>query len=130
MGLRGRGAVTAQHILHAELRPVIVDEKASRAEKVIQFIENLRLTADPWAGEPFIVREWQREIIRAWYRTDDDGQLLVKTGLLSVARKNGKSGLIAGLATCHLLGPEAVPRGEIVVGATDSDQSGIVFREL
>ncbi len=131
MGLRGPGART----FHPERLTALGENSwknpaLSRAEKVIAFIESLNLTADPWAGHPFTLRPWQQEIIKAWYATDENGRLIVKTGLLSVGRKNGKSGLIAGLATCHLLGPEAVPRGEIVVGATDSDQSGIVFSEL
>lgn len=130
MGSRGLGAVTKEHLAHYESRPVTRDLSLSRADQVIEFIEQLRLTADPWTGEYFILREWQREIIRAWYATDENGRLLVKTGLLSVARKNGKTGLCAGLAACHLFGPETVNRGEIVVGATDSDQSGLIFREL
>lgn len=131
MGRRGIGAVTLQHLQAIESRPVFWDKNAPRNEQVIQFIENnLRLTADPWAGEAFLLREWQKEILRAWYRTDEHGRLIVRTGLLSVARKNGKSGLCAGLAACHLVGPEAVQRGQIVVGATDSDQSGLIFEEL
>lgn len=130
MGDRGPGAVTKQHLQAIEFRPVIWDEHASRAEKVIQFIEQLRLTADPWTGEPFLLRDWQKAIIRAWYRTDEEGRLIVRTGLLSVGRKNGKTGLVAALALCHLCGPEAVQRGQIVVGATDSDQSGLIFNEL
>jgi len=130
MGERGIGAVTKEHLASMEWRPVTWDRSASRADQVIQFIERLRLTADPWAGEPFLLREWQREIIRGWYATDADGRLFVKTGLLSVGRKNGKTGLCAGLAACHLLGPEAVQRGQIVVGATDADQSGLIFDEL
>jgi len=112
-----------------ESRPIVIDRDATRAEKVIQFIQQLRLTADPFAGEPFVLREWQREIIRAWYRTDDNGRLIARTCFLSMARKNGKTGLCAGLAMCHLVGPESVQRGEIVVGATDSDQSGLIFQE-
>ncbi len=130
MGLRGPGAVTLAHINHLESRPLVIDPNADRADKVIQFIENLRLTADPFAGQPFILREWQREIIRTWYATDEHGRLIVKTGLLSVGRKNGKTGLCAALAACHLFGPEAVSRGQIVVGATDADQSGLIFDEL
>lgn len=129
MGLRGPGARS-----HGTIVPIRgaawQNESLSRADKVIAFVESLKLTADPWAGHSFLLRAWQQEIIRSWYSTDEDGRLMVKTGLLSVARKNGKSGLVAGLAACHLLGPEAVTRGEIVVGATDSDQSGIIFSEL
>ena len=129
MGDRGPGAFTREMLRSMESRPIVIDRDATRAEKVIQFIQQLRLTADPFAGEPFVLREWQREIIRAWYRTDDNGRLIARTCFLSMARKNGKTGLCAGLAMCHLVGPESVQRGEIVVGATDSDQSGLIFQE-
>lgn len=131
MGLRGPGAKSGYKgnpDAFAEVK--WNNPELSRAEKVIAFIESLKLTMDPWAGEPFLLREWQKEIIRAWYATNKENRLIVKTGLLSVARKNGKSGLCAGLAAAHLFGPEAVQRGQIVVGATDADQSGLIFDEL
>ena len=46
------------------------------------------------------------------------------------ARKNGKSGLCAAIALAHLCGPEAERRGQIVVAASDRDQSGLIFDEM
>jgi hypothetical protein len=40
------------------------------------------------------------------------GRRVVRTGLVSLARKNGKSGLAAALALAHLAGPEAVRGGQ------------------
>lgn len=102
----------------------------SRQDAVIKFIESLRVTSGTLAGMPFTLRPWQREIIRAWYATKESGERIVRTGLLSVGRKNGKSALCAALALCHLVGPEQERRGQIVVGATDRDQSGLIFDEL
>ncbi len=133
MGLRGPGAkpklVEPSRIQQATGR---LWEKPglSRAERVIAFIESLTVTSGALAGEPFTVRPWQRVILESWYRTDDDGNRIVRTGLFSVGRKNGKTGLIAALGLCHLLGPEMERRGQIVVGATDRDQSGLIFEEL
>lgn len=131
MGLRGPGARAKVH--PPKKRPsksVKPAAGASRAEAVINFIDSLRVTAGTLAGQPFTLREWEKRIIRAWYRTDCDNKRIVRTGLLSVGRKNGKSALCAALALCHLLGPEQEPRGQIVVGATDRDQSGLIFDEL
>jgi phage terminase large subunit-like protein len=45
-----------------------------------------------------------------------------------MARKNGKTALIACLVLVHLVGPEAVMNGEIYSAANDRDQAGIVFK--
>jgi phage terminase large subunit-like protein len=133
MGLRGRGArPKAKPTSHFKpiRRPNWKAKGLTRAERVIRFVEGLKVTAGPLAGKPFLLRPWQKDIIRKWYTTDANGLRIVRTGLLSVARKNGKSGLCAALALCHLVGPEQEPRGQIVVGATDRDQSGLIFDEI
>lgn len=45
-----------------------------------------------------------------------------------MARKNGKTALIAALVLVHLVGPEAIPNGEIYSAATDREQAGQVFK--
>jgi phage terminase large subunit-like protein len=133
MGLRGRGArPKAKPTSHFKpiRRPNWKAKGLTRAERVIRFVEGLKVTAGPLAGKPFLLRPWEKDIIRQWYTTDANGLRIVRTGLLSVARKNGKSGLCAALALCHLVGPEQEPRGQIVVGATDRDQSGLIFDEI
>ncbi|MCA9470379.1 MAG: terminase family protein, partial [Nitrospira sp.] len=102
----------------------------SRPERVIRFIEGLRITSGMDAGKPFKLRSWQKKIIRAWYRQDRRGNRIVRTGLLTMARKNGKTVLIAALGLCHLIGPESEQRGQVVACAADRDQSGLIFDEL
>ncbi len=46
---------------------------------------------------------------------------------LSIARKNGKTGLIAAVLLAHLVGPESVQNSQIVSGAMSLEQAGIVF---
>jgi phage terminase large subunit-like protein len=55
---------------------------------------------------------------------------LVRTAVLSVGRANGKTGLAACLALCHLAGPEAVERGEVYSAANDRWQAGRIFSEM
>ncbi|RUM99155.1 terminase large subunit [Pseudaminobacter arsenicus] len=57
-----------------------------------------------------------------------DGSRRVRRAILSVARKNGKTMLIAALVLAHLVGPEAIPNGEIYSAATDREQAGQVFK--
>jgi phage terminase large subunit-like protein len=46
---------------------------------------------------------------------------------LSIARKNGKTALIAALVLVHLVGPEALLNSQIVSGARSRDQASLVF---
>ena len=67
----------------------------------------------------------QREFVERVYGGD-----VRRLAISSVARGNGKTGLIAGLVLCHLIGPEAEPRGEIYSAACTSKQAGLVFAEV
>jgi phage terminase large subunit-like protein len=96
----------------------------------VAFVQSLTITSGPLAGTRFRLREWQKKIIRAVYEPKTaDGRRLVRTALLTMARKNGKTGLVAALALCHLCGPEAEPRGQVCSAAADRNQAAIVFRE-
>jgi phage terminase large subunit-like protein len=102
----------------------------SRAERVIRFIETLPVTAGPLAGTALRLRPWQKKFIRAVYRTDKAGNRVVRTAVLCVARKNGKTQLAAALCLCALCGPEAEPRGECYAVACTRFQAGRVFNEM
>jgi phage terminase large subunit-like protein len=102
----------------------------SRAERVIRFVNSLPCTAGPLAGKPLKLRPWQVRFIRAVYKTDKVGNRLVRTAVLSVGRKNGKTQLAAALCLCALCGPEAEPRGECYAVACTRFQAGRVFNEM
>jgi phage terminase large subunit-like protein len=74
------------------------------------------------------LRPWQRQFIRDLYAPHAGGRRRVRRALLSVARKNGKTALIAALVLAHLVGPEAIPNGEIYSAANDREQAGQVFK--
>ena len=59
-----------------------------------------------------------------------NGRLLrrVRRAILSIARKNGKTALIAALVLVHLVGPEAEHNGEIYSAANDREQAAQVFK--
>lgn len=52
----------------------------------------------------------------------------VRRAILSIARKNGKTALIAALVLVHLIGPEAETNGEIYSAANDREQAAQVFK--
>lgn len=68
--------------------------------------------------EPF-----QRKFLKDIY----DNPYGTRRAYLSIARKNGKTGLIAGILLAHLVGPEARLNTQIVSGAQSREQAGIVF---
>lgn len=136
MGKRGPGAKpvkrsTDQAPKSRKRKPSWQRKGLTRAERVITFVQSLKITAGAGAGKPFRLREWQKDIIRRVYDpADASGRRIVRTALLTMARKNGKTGLVAALALCHLCGPEAEPRGQIYSAAADRNQAAILFREM
>ncbi|MBF8722698.1 terminase large subunit [Pseudomonas guariconensis] len=96
----------------------------TRAEKIIAFIERYCITPEGAdVGKPLCLAEFQRQFIRDVY----DNPHGTRRAILSVARKNGKSGLIAGLLLAHLVGPEAKQNSQLVSGAMSRDQAALVF---
>jgi len=111
-------------------RPPWDRKKYSRAEKVIACCESLPITAGMHAGRKLVLRDWQKEIIQAIYAVDETGKRKIRTALITLPRKNGKSSLIAALALCHLLGPESESRGQVMSAAADREQAAIIYREM
>jgi phage terminase large subunit-like protein len=96
----------------------------TRGDRVIAFIEQLCRTPEgAHVGKPMVLAEFQKQFIREIY----DNPTGTRRAYLSIARKNGKSGLIAGILLAHLVGPEAQPNSQIVSGARSRDQAALVF---
>lgn len=101
----------------------------TRSDRIIAFIECLTIPSGEGQGEAFKLRDWQKRFIRDVYDpVNEKNRRLVRRAVLSVARKNGKTALIAALCICHLVGPEAIPNGEIYSAATEREQAAIVFK--
>ena len=77
------------------------------------------------AGEPIVLRPWQKELLNHIFAVRDDGLLKHRTALVGMARKNGKSALSSGIALWGLfMGDDG---SEIYSCAADRDQARIVF---
>lgn len=99
------------------------DEVTARAERVIVFIERyLRVPEGKYVGQPMKLREWQKARLRKIY-----GRPGVRTVIWSMAKKNGKTAIIAMIVLAHLAGPEAVRNSQIRSGAQSREQAAIVF---
>jgi phage terminase large subunit-like protein len=99
-----------------------------RAKRVIDFIERLTIPSGIGQGERFKLAKWQKDFIRDIYEPHLHGRRAVRRAILSVARKNGKTALIAAIVLAHLAGPEAILHGEIYSAANDRDQASIVYK--
>jgi phage terminase large subunit-like protein len=104
----------------------------ARVNRIIDFVEQLIVPSGKGAGGPFRLRKFEKDFIRDVYgptvKSGDEFIRLVRRAILSLARKNGKSVLIACLALVHLVGPEAIANGEIYSAATEREQAGIIFK--
>ena len=82
-------------------------------------------------GQPFVLRDWQKDMIRQVYgERDADGRRIVRQALFSASRKNGKTALVSGLCLCHLCGPEAVRNGQLYSVAFDREQASILYKYM
>lgn len=89
------------------------------------FIEGFcRVPEGKWVGRPLKLDPFQRKFILDVY----DNEVPTSLAILSIARKNGKTALIACLVLVHLVGPEAIQNSQIISGATSRDQAALVFR--
>ena len=137
MGMRGPGAKPKKRTDAVSKPPKRArgtadwrNDKLSMPDRVIAFMEELPITAGKLAGQQMKLREWQKDFIKAVYGPQREGKRLVRTALLSLPRKNGKSQIAAGLALAHLCGPCAEMRGQVYSAASDRNQAAIIFKEM
>lgn len=114
----------------ALLTPVpLADRRRGDGLIAVDFIEALcpqvKDSIGGSAGEPLVLRPWQRSLMAHLFARRPDGRYRHRTALVGLARKNGKSALGSGIALYGLLmGPKG---GEVYSCAADRDQARIVF---
>ena len=103
----------------------------ARANKPIAFIERFCLhSKGEWAGQPVTLELFQKAFISALYGFvgASTGLRKYKETLFMVARKNGKSTMLAGLALYMMIADDE-PGAEVYSTATKKDQARIIFDE-
>jgi len=104
-------------------------QNTKRVKNIIKFIEQLTVPSGKGEGGRVKLRPFEKKFIQDVYgQVNELGNRKVRRAILSMARKNGKTFLIACLALVHLVGPEAIKNGEIYSAANDRDQAAIVFK--
>lgn len=102
-----------------------------RAERPIEFIERFcKHSKGEWAGRPLRLELFQKAFISALFGFVDQATGLRKyrETLFYVARKNGKSVLLSGIAL-YMLIADNEPGAEVYSVATKKDQAKIIFSE-
>jgi phage terminase large subunit-like protein len=139
MGARGPGARPRKRLLTPPGQPDKPKRKRpppwkrkglSKAEQVIAFLESLPVTKGRLAGRKMRLILAQREFVEGVFATDKKGRFIVKTAIISQAKGNGKSGLVAGLCLAALVGPLSEERGAVFSASIDRGKAGVVFEEM
>lgn len=107
----------------------IFDE--NRANRPIEFIERFcKHSKGEWAGKPLKLELFQKAYIQALFGFIDKDTRLRKyrESLFLVARKNGKSTMLAGIALYMLIADNEAG-AEIYSTATKKDQARLIFDE-
>ena len=102
-----------------------------RAERPIRFIEKFcKHSKGEWAGKPVELELFQKAFISAFFGFIDmaTGYRRYKEALFYVARKNGKSTLLAGIAL-YMLIADGEMGAEVYSVATKKDQAKLIFDE-
>lgn len=101
--------------------------KPEKADKVIKFISKLKHFTGSHNGKPFILQEWQKFIIYSIYGFyKEDGTRLVRNAYIEVARKNGKTALVAAMCLYHLIA-DGENNAQVILSATSAKQAKICF---
>lgn len=100
-------------------------EKADSVRSLVRYLESLTLTGGDLDGEPFTVLPWERQFLAGAFAQPGNAAI-------SVARGNGKSALVAGIASAVVdpVGPLTGTRREVVCVATSFMQARIVFEDV
>ena len=95
--------------------------------RVIKFIEKYCVhSSGDYLGDPFVLREWQKEILRELFEIKEDGSYKHHTAYISLPKGNGKTELAGALAVYGLLG-SGNNAPIIPVVASSYDQADLVF---
>jgi len=97
-----------------------------KAQEPIDFIQCLHLTGD-FYGRPFILQDWQKEVISSVYGTvKENGLRQYQYAYLEIPKKNGKTETTAALAVYHLVCDG--PGGQIYCCAAEREQASLAYK--
>ncbi|CAN7499756.1 terminase large subunit [Mesorhizobium caraganae] len=107
-----------------------IPDPHEKGERAVRFIRALRHPKSNLPSNAFQLDRWQERIIRRVYGdTKPDGTRRIKTVFALLPRGQRKTTI--GSALCLVaLGPERIPRSQVVSAAVDRDQARIALEEM
>ena len=97
------------------------------ADFVVNFIQSLSHTKGDFFKEPFILIDWQEQLVRDIFGTlKPDGTRQFTTAYVEISKKSGKTELAAAIAL-YMLCADGEQRAEVYGCAADRDQASLVF---
>lgn len=101
--------------------------REDKVNKVISFIGKLKHFTGKYYNQPFILSLWQQFIVASLYGFyREDGTRLVRNAYIEVARKQGKTALVAALSLYHLIA-DGEANAQCVLAATSAKQAKLCF---
>ena len=129
------GDVIAGYWIRQEVKNLVRDldiyeYDTTEADKRIKFIETLCLQSkQPYYMQPFVLMPWQKAFIEALYSFKmPDGKRRFTEGLLEIARKNGKSSMMAADGMYDLFVGEG--GADICCASNDDRQAKLIWSEI
>ena len=111
---------------YLESDTITFDEK--KADKVVNFIEKLKLSTGKFANKNFKLSEWQKFVIYYVYGLvyKNSGLRVTREVYLQLSRKSGKTALASAMALYHLVA-DGENDGQIIFAANSTAQAQLAF---
>lgn len=104
-----------------------IEDTFGYGERAVRFIRALK---HPATGQKFqLDRPWERIVRRIYGPCKPDGTRIVRNVVIQLSRGGRKTTHGAAFALLHTIGPEKVPRGQVVLAAYDREQARIAYDE-
>lgn len=101
---------------------------AEKAQRVVNFMEHLKLSTGKFAGQRMKLTDWQKFVIYNIYgfvyKTNNNR--VIRQAYLQLSRKSGKTALSSGLALYHLIA-DGEGDGQIIFAANSTAQAQLAF---
>ncbi len=99
--------------------------KLTVGEKVCRFAkEHLKIPEGKDVGQPLILDDYQVAFVLAVF----DSPVHIRKAILSIARRNGKTFVVAVILLAYIVGPLAVQNSVCASSAMSRDQAALCFR--
>lgn len=95
------------------------------SDQVIEFVETyITIPEGRAVGHSMVLMEWQKR----WLREVFDNPHGTRRAILSMARKNSKTSLVAALLLAYIVGPLAVRNAQVFSAALSREQAALTFQ--